>query len=308
MTVQLWTKEELTFLKENYLTMTDKELAIHFNRTEAAVAIKRKRSGYIRDKHKYTFQDVLDEFSKTEYELLSTEEDYFDTATNSLKYICHHHKDKGVQTISLGHLQNDRGCYYCGRERTAASKVISEEKNIAECKKICESKGFEFKKVYKKKNSFYIQYICLNHPNKGIQEMQKSNMSRDCIVGCPYCFGKKKSKITKGEKRVEEVLTDLKIKYKSQYGFDSCRDVNKLLFDYYLPDFNMCIEYDGRQHFEPVRFGGISEEEALDNLKLTQAHDLIKTNYCISNNIHLLRIPYQEHNNIETLIKEALAS
>ena len=308
MQVRLWTKEELDYLNDNYLSMTDKELAIHFNRTEAAVATKRKKIGLIRDKHKYTFQDVLDEFSKTEYELISNEDDYFDTATNSIKYICPKHREWGVQTISLGHLLGGRGCYYCGREKTAASKIILEERNILECKKICESKGFEFKKVYKKNNRFYIQYVCLKHPEKGIQEMQKGNMSRDTIVGCPYCFGRKKSKITKGELRVEEVLTDLNIKYKSQYGFDSCRDVNKLLFDYYLPDYNMCIEYDGRQHFEPVRFGGISEEQAITNFEITQAHDLIKTDYCISNNISLLRIPYQEHDNIEALIKEALAS
>jgi hypothetical protein len=52
----------------------------------------------------------------------------------------------------------------------------------------------------------------------------------------------------------------------------------------------MCIEYDGRQHFEPAEcFGG--EEGFIE----TQQNDLIKNNYCKKNNITLLRIRYDEN-------------
>lgn len=76
-------------------------------------------------------------------------------------------------------------------------------------------------------------------------------------------------------------------------------------FDFYLPDHNLMIEYDGEQHFHPVPFGGDQDEAAVD-LRNTKDRDAIKTAYCVDNNINLLRIPYWENKNIETLISNHL--
>ena len=65
---------------------------------------------------------------------------------------------------------------------------------------------------------------------------------------------------------------------------------------FYLLDSNICIEYDGIQHFEPVNdFGG---EIEFNNI---QIRDNIKNEYCKNNNINLIRIRYDE--NIEEKIK-----
>ena len=83
-----WTDDEIKFIQENYLNMNDYELSLHMlNRSEASVACRRKKLGLLREKLKHSFNDVISEFSKTDYILLSTEEDFKDTATNSLKYI-----------------------------------------------------------------------------------------------------------------------------------------------------------------------------------------------------------------------------
>lgn len=104
--------------------------------------------------------------------------------------------------------------------------------------------------------------------------------------GCPKCV------VYKCENLISIWLDNQNIEYISQYKFKDCRDKKPLPFDFYLPQYNVCIEYDGRQHFEPVDFAGKGEEWALENLKITQYHDEIKTNYCRDNNIHLLRIAY----------------
>lgn len=71
--------------------------------------------------------------------------------------------------------------------------------------------------------------------------------------------------------------------------FDDCRDINLLPFDFYLPDYNLCIEYDGIHHFEINEyFGGV------DRLKYTKKHDKIKNIYCKLNNIKLIRISYKD--------------
>jgi len=74
-----------------------------------------------------------------------------------------------------------------------------------------------------------------------------------------------------------------------------------LQFDFYLPERNACIEYDGKQHYEPVDyFGG---EKAF---RLSLIRDGIKTAYCKEKGIPLLRIPYWDRGNINSILKEHL--
>lgn len=65
-----------------------------------------------------------------------------------------------------------------------------------------------------------------------------------------------------------------------------------LPFDFYLPSYNILIEYDGEHHFQPVKGWGGEEK-----FKLTQKNDEIKNNYCKDNNITLLRLPYTHTEN-----------
>ena len=61
----------------------------------------------------------------------------------------------------------------------------------------------------------------------------------------------------------------------------------------------MCIEFDGSQHYIPKELWG--GQKSLDYI---QKNDKIKNEYCKNNNIHLLRIKYNE--NIEEKLKEYL--
>lgn len=98
------------------------------------------------------------------------------------------------------------------------------------------------------------------------------------------------SNSSKGEKNVMKFLENNNIKYIREYKFKDCKNINYLRFDFYLPDYNLLIEYDGRQHFESVDlFGG---REGFERRKL---NDEIKNKYCIKNGIHLLRISHSEN-------------
>lgn len=118
--------------------------------------------------------------------------------------------------------------------------------------------------------------------------------------GCPLC------KSSHGEKRIVSILFDMKIDFQKEYIFKDCKYETYLPFDFYIEKFNMCIEYDGKQHFEPCCFGGMSIEDALENLKLTKIKDKIKNEYCKKNGIKLIRIPYWEYKNIENIIQTSL--
>lgn len=93
------------------------------------------------------------------------------------------------------------------------------------------------------------------------------------------------------------------INHQTEYGVQI--DGRRYRFDFYLPDYNLCIEYDGVQHFEPKSFNG-DQSAAEENLRALQERDAIKDAYCRNNNIHLLRIPYWEAKNIETIISNHL--
>lgn len=113
--------------------------------------------------------------------------------------------------------------------------------------------------------------------------------------------------ISKGEEKVQYVLEKKQISYIKQYTFDDCRNpkTNCLLkFDFYLPDYNYCIEYDGIQHFD-YRKSKISWNTK-ENFEQTQYRDNLKNQYCKDHNIKLVRIPYWDYNKIDEIIQKEI--
>lgn len=103
---------------------------------------------------------------------------------------------------------------------------------------------------------------------------------------------------------IDKLLTHKNIEHKSEYTI--YLDNTYYRFDFYLPQYNLFIEYDGEQHYKPVRYYNQNDEQMELSFKITQEHDRIKNSYCEENNINLLRIPYWEKENIETIIDNHL--
>lgn len=103
---------------------------------------------------------------------------------------------------------------------------------------------------------------------------------------------------------IDKWLTSKRIKHIPEYPV--IIDGTRYKYDFYLPDYNCCIEYDGEQHYRPSRYCGANVEKNQELFKKTQEHDMIKNEYCKNNNIDLLRIPYWETKNIETIISNHL--
>lgn len=93
------------------------------------------------------------------------------------------------------------------------------------------------------------------------------------------------------------------------YNFiEKANKIHNNKFDYsiveykiYLPDFNLCIEYDGRQHFEPIQSWG-----GLETFEVLKENDFRKDEFCKQENINMLRISYQDFNNIESILDNYL--
>lgn len=191
---------------------------------------------------------------------------------DAVEYVCTKHncfnKTK-IRNIIAG-----SACYQCGIEKLAKFHFISDE----EIDKRIEMLNPNVQRVSKYNGiQLPMTYKCskCNHEWTGL--LHSSNH-------CPNC---ERQLFSWGERYVSEILNEQHIDYETQKKFDKCKNVRVLPFDFYLPKYNICIEYQGKQHFEPCDyFGG---EESLDR----QRHnDDIKREFCKSNKIGLIEIPY----------------
>jgi very-short-patch-repair endonuclease len=143
-----------------------------------------------------------------------------------------------------------------------------------------------------------VTIICKDHGNFYITPANHWSNK----VGCPTCKNKKPSK---GEQKIIDWLEAENISYECQKTFVDLyyKSKNaKLKYDFYLPEFNMLIEYDGEYHFKPISFGKhISGEE---QLAITKLRDKIKDEYAETNNYRMLRIPY--NSNVEEELEKTL--
>ena len=98
---------------------------------------------------------------------------------------------------------------------------------------------------------------------------------------CPYCNS------SKGELIIAKILNTLNIKYESQKTFDNLKDTQLLSYDFYIPNQNILIEYQGLQHYEPVDYFG-----GEDKFKLQQKHDKLKSDYAKDHHYNLIAVPY----------------
>lgn len=116
---------------------------------------------------------------------------------------------------------------------------------------------------------------------------------------CPKC-----TSITyKGENKIEEVLNQKEIYFTSQKSFDDLKGLKNglLSYDFYLPQHNLLIEYQGEQHEYPIKlFGGEKQ------FKIQQEHDRRKREYAKSHGIQLLEIWYWDFDNIEKILESTL--
>jgi hypothetical protein len=182
-----------------------------------------------------------------------------------------------------------RGCYKCGMNSIGDKKRKTLEQFITDANKIHNNK-YDYSLVEYKNAKIRVKIIC---PKHGIFEQRPDNHI-NLKRGCPECVN------SIGEEKISSYLKN--VKYISQYRFEECRgEKYSLSFDFYLPEQNLCIEYQGEQHFKPIKyFGGIKK------FKYQQKNDQIKRDYCQKNGINLLEISYKDFNRIEEILKENL--
>jgi len=210
-----------------------------------------------------------------------------------VKIICPKH---GVfEQQPNNHLHGQR-CIKCMGDNVRKARKFSNKDWINKFKKIHGDK-YDYSKIKEFAGCGMKNKIIIICPKHGEFLMRPQSHSKG--VNCPYC------NISKGEDEIEKYFIENEIEYFSQYVFTDCinpKTTKKLPFDFYLPKYNTCIEFQGEQHYKKT---GYFEKRA-GGLEGLQYRDKIKKDYCQNKNIRFIEISYKDFNNIKQILKEKI--
>lgn len=194
-------------------------------------------------------------------------------------YKCKEHGEISMRPDN--HIRQKQGCWNCflykhrlielPKERVDNLKRVHSDKYLYEDLSV--NSGFI--NITCKEHGLFTQYLYFHEYGHG----------------CPEC-----NSSSRGEDKIKSILEKNKICFHRNYQFDDCVRTKKLRFDFYLPDLNTIIEYDGEHHFKENKYFGEG------NLEYITINDEIKNKYCLENKIKLIRIPYWEFDVIENIL------
>jgi len=198
-------------------------------------------------------------------------------AFTPITIVCPKHGD--FITTARNHYYKGYGCKKCSFSNP--HNKLNKESFVKKAKLIHKDK-YDYSKTEYINSLTNIIIICPKHG----EFLQLPNSH---LMGC----GCKKCSSSTGEKKIAEILESLNIKFERQKSFENCRNPKtnrKLQFDFFIPHLNLCLEYDGKQHFEPVKYWGGNKK--LESIKY---RDGLKTKFCKDSNIKLIRITFLDN-------------
>ena len=223
-----------------------------------------------------------EQFIKKAKEIHGDKYDYsvseYNGAGNPITIICKKH---GPFSIPAGKHIQGKGCQKCGNERKGAYRKVSLEDFIRRAKEKHGDK-YDYSLVDLKNTWSKVDIIC---PIHGVFSQKANDHLRG--IGCPEC-GKK---FGISEKEVLKALQDKygNVEYQKPFPFLKSKTSSQSL-DFFLPEYNIGIEYQGDQHFRPkTRFGGEAGYEKVKD------RDARKFQKCEANGIKMFYISFERN-------------
>lgn len=234
------------------------------------------RDSKIRDKI-YNFINNQEQFSMIE--------NWSGKTSEKIHFKCSKCGNDFFKTSSSNYSQLDSFCPFCGKNGCKIEKDIFIERMIENNKAdytILDYKNFTSKiKIKHNKCGFIFSQL----PNNFLRGK-----------GCPKC----NSNISRGEQKIINFLQNNDISFIRQYKF---KELGNKSYDFFLPQYNCLIEYNGEQHYKPSGYFGGQQKFIAQ-----QKSDKIKEEYARNKNLNLLIIPYWDYENIENILSNFISS
>ena len=267
-----WTDDELLILHNNYKLSGPKKCAELLN-------LKQRTVTHIAKKLNLKFDPLTQDEKNKEFiikaiKVHGNKYDYSKTNYISMRkkiiITCPTHGD--FIQIASSHIIHKQNCPICAKTKLTTEILINRFNEIHGDK-------YDYSLSKYTSNMCHIDIICKTH---GVFNQRYDSHLKG--YGCNKCL------TSVGENKILKFLEKHDIKYIRQKTFDNCKYKKLLPFDFYLPEFNICIEFNGLQHYESIDYWG-----GLKGLEIRNIRDKIKIEYCQTNSIKLLIIKYNDN-------------
>ncbi len=172
------------------------------------------------------------------------------------------------------HIHRQKGCKKCGIDRTTKTT----QEFINDANKI-HNFTFDYSKVNYINNDIDVEIICKIH-GSFFQKPHSHLLGKKC----------QKCRASNGEIKIRNILQKNQIPFQEQFRFKNTT-VKRCLYDFYLKDYKIAIEYHGQQHFSFHKFFHKTEEE----FEKRKERDKRKRDFCKENGIFLFEITYKDN-------------
>lgn len=185
-----------------------------------------------------------------------------------------------------------QGCPKCRYLKISVSEKLSTEEFIQKANKVHHFK-YDYSNTLYDSSRDKVRIKC---PIHGEFTQKANNHLNGC--GCPKC---KQSKL---ENYIYDTLMNSDIYFKTGYSPNwlFLRKGKRQHLDFYLPEYNIAIECQGKQHFEPITFGSRENRDKI--FKYIKLLDENKHRLCKEHNVKL--IYYTDLKNYNTFLGEKL--
>lgn len=202
-----------------------------------------------------------------------------------------------IKTRTYNHLKDGDGCRICGNITAGKTRTMLQEEYIKQAK-LAHNGRYDYSKVVYVDGRRKITIICPKHG----EFQQQAAWHLRSNGQCPKCS------ISKGELRIIDILNKYKIQYDMQYKIFGYR----YKYDFYLPAFNLLIEFDGAQHFKSNFKMNLIKRILADNqpvkvknkisLVAIMLRDRIKDTLAQLYGYKIIRVPYTLYDQLEYVL------
>ena len=223
----------------------------------------------------------LSDFIKKAHKIHGYKYDYsngeYKNAITKIKIICPEH---GEFYITPSKHLNGQGCPLCGRKKLGMYIKSNTKEFIFKAKKIHGDK-YDYSKVNYTNNHTKVCIICPIHGE--FWQAPSSHLQGHCCPECGKKFGIAEKQVLKA---LREKYENVEYQYPPKWLKSK---TSPQTIDFYLPEYNIGIEYQGRQHFySNKKFGGDEEFEKI--LK----RDKRKFELCSNNEVKLFYVSFEK--------------
>jgi hypothetical protein len=193
---------------------------------------------------------------------------------------CPTHGDFEQSPANHTHRKHPQGCPSCARRQWNMSTFIEDAKSI-------HGDHYDYSEAEYTAMKEEAKIVCIYHGPFFQQASVHLNGS-----GCPTC------RSSHGHTKIREALVAAEIEFEEEYPIPNLGNKMPLRLDFAIfeaEEVVAAIEYHGKQHYEPVSFGG-DPQQARVQLEKIKARDQMKREWCEKNGVRLLEIAYNRLN------------